>query len=553
MNWLVHLFSHESVSHSLLVISLVVSTGLLLGRLSLFKIELGIAGVLFSGIAFGHFGITLPNEVMHFLREFGLILFVYAIGLQVGPSFVSSFFRYGIRLNVMAASIVLLGAAITVLVSIFGDIPIPVAVGLFSGATTNTPSLAAAQEILAGISGISPETLKLPGLGYAVAYPFGIVGIILSMLLTRAVFKINLATESEDFSRMQQENAKTPVWCDLTVENPNLNNLTIGQIPFFDAMGVAVTRILHNGEVNLATNDTLLTTGDAIRLVGEKEHLDKLKILIGPDSSYNLKEIATNLFSGRYVVTHKDAVGQTVSNLRTLYGVTISRIHRPDVEFTPTGSVHVHYGDELNVVGSKESLARLEKVLGNSLEVLSHPQIVPIFIGITLGILLGSLPLYVPGIPSAVKLGLAGGPLIVAILLSRIGNWGTMTWHLPKSSNIILKDVGIVLFLACVGLNSGDKFVNTLVNGDGFYWMACAVLITIGPLLIVAFVARFFYRVNFLSMCGLLAGSMTDPPALAFANNLNPSAAVSIAYATVYPLVMILRIISAQMIILLFL
>ncbi|MGR9116273.1 MAG: putative transporter [Gammaproteobacteria bacterium] len=553
MNWFFQLFSQESVPHTLIVISLVVATGLTLGRLSVFNIKLGIAGVLFSGLTFGHFGITINPEVMHFLREFGLILFVYAIGLQVGPSFVSSFFRYGIKLNALASGIVILGALITLIISAIGDIPIPVAVGLFSGATTNTPSLAAAQEILGGLPDLDSETQKLPGLGYAVAYPFGIIGIILSMLLIQRFFKIDIETEAGDFKRIQRQSTTLPVHKDLTVENSNLNNLAIGQIPFFEAMGVVVTRILHDGQVSIATHDTRLTVGDTIRLVGEPEQLDKLKFLIGPDSRFNLGEIAKNLYTRRIVVTNKEAVGQAVGNLRALYGVIISRINRPDVEFSPSSSVHVQFGDELNIVGSKEGLDKIEQVLGNSLEELNHPQIIPIFIGISLGVLLGSWPFYLPGIPSAVKLGLAGGPLIMAIVLSRIGNWGTMTWHLPKSSNIILKDMGIVLFLACVGLHSGDQFVDTLVHGDGLYWMGCAVLITLLPLLMIGFTARWAFRLNYLSLCGMLAGSMTDPPALAFANNLNASAAVSIAYATVYPLVMILRIMAAQVIILLFL
>lgn len=552
MNWFIELFSEESVPHSLIVISLVVASGLALGRISLFNFNLGIAGVLFSGLAFGHFDITINPEIMHFLREFGLILFVYAIGLQVGPGFIHSFYHHGILLNALAAAIVLLGAVTAVSIGLIGDIPIAATVGLFAGATTNTPSLAAAQEVLGGLPLIDAEILKLPGLGYAVAYPFGIIGIILSMLLIKWFFKIVIDNEAEDFSRVQRQNAETPIWMDLTVENPNLDNLTIGEISFFEAMGVVVTRILHDDEVNAASLETRLHTGDAIRLVGEKKQLDKLKILIGPESAVNLKDKSKNLDTARFVVTNKKAVGQSVAHLRALFGVTISRIHRPDVEFTPTGSVHVHFGDEVLAVGSKEGLTRLEELLGNSLEELDHPQIVPIFIGIGLGILIGSWPLWIPGMPSAVKLGLAGGPLIVAIVLSRIGNWGTMTWHLPKSSNILLKDMGIVLFLTAVGLHSGDRFIDTLINGEGLYWMACSALITLLPLLLVGTVARSIFKLNYLSLCGLLSGSMTDPPALAFANGLNPSAAVSIAYATVYPLVMILRIIAAQMIILLF-
>jgi putative transport protein len=553
MSWFIQLFSQDSVPHAMLIISLVISTGLVLGRLAYAGVQLGIAGVLFSGLIFGHFDLSINPEVMHFLREFGLILFVYAIGLQVGPSFVSSFFKYGLKLNSMAAGIVLLGALIAVGISVIGNIPMPVAVGLFSGATTNTPSLAAAQQVLGSLPNMSSETLKMPGLGYAVAYPFGIIGIILSMLLAKRVFRVNVQQEAEDFALHQQQLAQIPVWEDLVVENPNLNGLTIKQIPFFEGMGVVITRILHKGEtdVDIASLDTRLMVGDTIRLVGEREQLQSLKILIGHDADINLQEMAKNLLSKRLKVTNKDTINQTIGDLCVRYGVTISRVLRPDVEFTPTSSLHVHFGDELHVVGSQDALNNIEKALGNSLEELSHPQIMPIFIGITLGVLLGSWPFYLPGIPSALKLGMAGGPLLVAIMLSRIGNWGMMSWHLPKSSNIILKDIGIVLFLACVGLHSGDEFLETLLHGDGLYWMACATLITLLPLLIMALVGRIIFKLNYLSLCGLLAGSMTDPPALAFANNLSPSAAVSIAYATVYPLVMILRIIAAQLIIVL--
>jgi len=553
MHWTISLFTDESsVAHTLLIISLVVTFGLALGEIPFFKIKLGIAGVLFSGLAFGHFGISIDLHIMHFLREFGLILFVYAIGLQVGPGFVNSFLQNGIRLNIMAASIVILGAITTVIISLIGGIEIPVAVGLFSGATTNTPSLAAAQEILGSIPSIDAETLKYPGLGYAVAYPFGIMGIILTMLLIKYFFKISVDEEADAFNQLQKAHANRPIWIDLKVENPNLNGLSLETIYFFDAMDVVVTRILHEGKVQVVTNQTQLNLGDSLRLVGKKEQLEELKMLVGSESEVNLKNISSNLFTKHFVVTNKKALSKTVGELRTFYGVTIPRLRRPEVEMTPSNSTHIHFGDELNVVGSEESLKQVEEILGNSLEKLSHPQIVPIFIGITLGMILGSWPFLVPGIPAPIKLGLAGGPLIIAIILSRVGNFGTMTWHLPKSSNIILKDMGIVLFLACVGLYSGDQFINTLINGDGFYWMACSVLITLLPLLSVAFIAKGIYKMNFLSVCGLLAGSMTDPPALAFANSFSSSSAVSIAYATVYPLVMILRIISAQLIILFF-
>ncbi|OAI23237.1 putative transporter, partial [Methylomonas koyamae] len=409
---------------------------------------------------------------------------------------------------------------------------------------------AAAQQVLGGTPGINPETLKMPGLGYAVAYPFGIIGIILTMLIYRKLCQVDIDAETQQYAESQQKN-DVPIWKDLRVENLNLHGKTLEEIPFIHEHNVVTTRILHEGQVQLAKRQSQLAVGDILRLVGPREPLEQLKMLIGPESDVDLKQIPSHLDSKRMVVTDRSAIGVTIGELCLLYGVTISRVHRPDVEFSPASNVQVQYGDELHVVGSKQALTNIAAALGNSLETLDHPQIIPIFIGLTLGILLGSIPLYVPGVPSAIKLGMAGGPLLVAIVLSRIGNWGTVTWHLPKSSNIILKDIGIVLFLACVGLNSGDQFVATLVHGDGVYWMACAAAITLLPLLIVAGIARLVYRMNFLSLCGLLAGSMTDPPALAFANSFSPSPAVSVAYASVYPLVMILRIVAAQMLVLL--
>lgn len=553
MTWFLQLFSQDSVPHTVLMISLVISSGLVLGRVSLTGIQLGISGVFFSGLIFGHFQLSINKEVLLFLREFGLILFVYAIGLQVGPSFISTFFRHGVRLNIMAASIVTMGALLTVAISVVGDIPMAVAVGLFSGATTNTPSLAASQQALVTLPNISAETLKLPGLGFGIAYPFGIIGISLSMLLGKWCIKADINVEAENFARKQQELAHIPVWKDLLVENPNLSGLTIKQIALIKDMNVVITRILHKDgrDVEIASHDTPLQVGDTIRLVGDSEQLEKLKIIIGPDAEIDLKEIAKNLHSKRMLVTNKAAIYQTIGALCLKYGVTISRVHRPDVEFTPTPAMHVHFGDELHAVGSHDALDELEKALGNSLEELSHPQIMPIFIGITLGVLLGSLPIYLPNIPSAVKLGMAGGPLLAAIMLSRIGNWGTMTWHLPKSSNILLKDIGIVMFLACVGMQSGDRFLETLLHGQGFYWMLCAALITLLPLLIATQFAHRVMHLNFLTLCGLLCGSMTYPPTLPFPSKPNQTAAVSIAYATVYPLVMILRIIAAQLLILL--
>ncbi len=553
--WLFQLCNLNSVPHTVLMISLVISSGLILGRLSLAGLRLGISGVFFSGLIFGHFQICFDKELMLFLREFGLILFVYAIGLLVGPGFISAFFRNGLRLNALAAGVVILGALLTLVISNVGKIPMPVAVGLFSGATTNTPSLAAAQQALASMPNFRREDLSLPGLGFGVSYPFGIMGIALSMYLTKWLFKIDLGKECQMYVQIQRQAVHIPVWKDLVVENPALHGLTLERIAHFKDTGVVITRILRKdaADVEVAGHDTPLMIGDTIRLVGESEQLAHMQSLIGPEAGIDLKEIAKNLYAKRLVVTDKAAINQTIGALCVRYGVSISRIHRPDVEFTPASDARIHFGDELHVVGSPDALNKIELVVGNSLEELSQPQIMPIFLGITLGVVLGSIPFYLPGMPSPVKLGLAGGPLLAAILLSRIGNWRTMSWHLPKSSNMLLKDIGLVLFLACVGMQSGERFVETLLHGAGLYWLACAMLITLLPLLLAALSARLLLKLNFLSLCGLLAGSMTYPPALPFTvkDQATATAAAAISYATVYPLVMILRIIAAQLLILL--
>ena len=548
MNWLIGLFSQDSVAHSLLILSLVIACGLVLGKLSLAGIRFGIAGVLFSGLLFGHLQLSINHEVMLFVRDFGLVLFVYAIGLQVGPSFVGALCQSGLKINLLAGCVVLLGTLLTLVFSKVFELPLSVASGLFAGATTNTPALAAAQQLLASLPDSTPDSLKLPGLAYAVAYPFGIIGIIISMLLAKRLFKINLQTEAEAYK--QNSLNKTPVWIDLIIENPLLNQCSLSEIPAINAAQVVVTRILHQGQINLASPHSLLYTGDMIRVVGDQQQLETLKQLIGPEAPIILHQQNSDLSAQRLLVTRKQAIGLSIAELCDQFDITISRLHRPDVEFTPPKNLRVQFGDELVVVGHPAGLKNIEQLLGNSQQALNYPQILPIFIGLSLGIILGNLPITIPGMPADLKLGIAGGPLVMAIILSQFGQWRTLSWHLPESSNIILKEVGIVLFLACVGLHSGDHFLQTLLDGDGWKWMGCAAIITVAPLLITALIGRWYLKLNFLTLCGLLAGSMTDPPALAFANNLNPSSAVAVAYATVYPLVMLLRILAAQVIVL---
>ena len=554
MEWLNELLTGESVAHSLLILALVAATGVLLGSIKIKKIGLGIAGVLFSGLAFGHFGFHINKEVMEFVREFGLILFVYTIGMQVGPGFAASLRKQGLPLNLMAASIVGLGVLMTLAIVFLGGIDMSVAVGLFSGGTTNTPALGAAQQALKNMPNFTEELAKMPGLGYAVAYPFGIMGIILTMGLIKGLFKVQPSKEAAEFASQMQSNAPRPANLNIAVTNPNLDGLAIERIPGMASSGVVISRVLRGGEMVVATPETVLHLGDAVHAVGPEDKLREVQIIIGKPSDVDLKSLPSTVTTRRVVVTKKSVLGKSVEELNLDdMGVAVTRVSRADIEFTPTASFTFQFADTVLLVGEEEAINRAANALGNSPKQLNHPQIVPIFVGIALGILVGSIPFHFPNIPAPVKLGLAGGPLLVAILLSRLGRVGPLIYYMPQSANFMLRELGIVLFLACVGLKAGDQFIHTLTQGPGLYWMACASLITLVPLLVVGLFARAIYKLNYTSICGVLSGSMTDPPALAFANTMAGSDAPSISYATVYPLTMLLRVVSAQLLVLIFL
>lgn len=553
-NFIINLMVGHSISHDLFIYCLVIAFGMVLGSIKFLGVRLGVAGVLFSGLLFAHFGLVVNSEILEFTRELGLIFFVYTIGLQVGPGFFASFKKHGIKLNILAAAIVLLGALVTVLLILTNTLPTTAAVGLFSGATTNTPSLGAAQEALKLVPGISMEQLKMPGLAYAMAYPFGIIGIILSMLVIKALFKIDTQKETLDFANQGAGTAKLQS-LDIQIENKNVDGVYIKDIPFLHNTGVAITRVFHNEEVFVARNETKIYVDDIVHAVGTKDKLKELAMILGSASAINLKsDVFSSVVSRKMTVTKTDRVGKTIEEvcLSSFSDITVSRIVRAGVEFIPNRGLTLQLADRLTVVGCEESLNKLADILGDSQKDLDVPLITPLFLGIALGIFIGKIPFTIPGVPASVKLGLAGGPLLVAIILSRIGRIGPLIWYMPRGANYMLREVGITLFLACVGLRSGDQFVNTLINGNGLQWMGWGGCITLIPLLIVSFVARKFLKLNYLSICGLLAGSMTDPPALAFANSQAKSSATSIAYATVYPLVMILRVVSAQLLVIFF-
>jgi putative transport protein len=557
MNWLDQLIHGESVAHSVIIISIVAAMGLALGSLKIKGIGLGIAGVLFSGLALGHLGFTISAPVLEFAREFGLILFVYTIGMQVGPGFFASLRREGLPLNLMAASIVLLGAAITVAICKIGGVNMAAAVGLFSGATTNTPSLGAAQEAIRSLPNLPPGSSVLPGLGYAVAYPFGIIGIILTMLLLRALFRVDLKKETADLLSKTRKASEKLANVTLIVTNENFDGHRLTEIPGLVGLGVVISRIKHRGadQVQLARADEIIHTGDILHAVGPSKGLEELRLMIGQVSRVDLRSVKSNLVMRRVIVTKKAILGKTLGELDFLeeHEVTVTRVTRAEVELSATPEQRLQFGDMVVLVGNESDIASVSTFLGNSVKKLNHTELIPVFVGIGLGVLLGSIPIAFPGIPAPVKLGLAGGPLIVAIILSRVGRIGPLLWYMPNNANFAIREIGIVLFLSCVGLHSGEKFVDTLVHGDGLKWMLMAMLITLVPLFTVGLVARIVLKTNYVSICGLLAGSMTDPPALAFANTVSGSDAPSISYATVYPLTMLLRVVCAQVLVLIFL
>ncbi len=554
MDFLSSMIKTGSVAYAMLVLSLVVALGLSLGAVKVGNIHLGVAGVLFSGLIFGHFGISIDSHLLEFLREFGLILFVYTIGIQVGPGFFDSLRRDGVKLNALAASVVVGGAGVALLISIYGQVAIPAAVGMFSGATTNTPSLAAAQQALKEMFGENHEFLKLPALGYAVSYPFGIIGTILAMVLIRKVFRVDLKKEAEAFS--QQQRQVTPdleTFC-LKVENKNLDGMLVEHIPGLRNSDVVISRISHLGVVKVALPESKIYVGDLLLAVGHRRQLDQLLLVVGSRSEVDLRQLPSAIVARRVIVSRPEVVGKALDELGFMdnYGVTVTRVVRAEIELPAGPQVKLHYADVLLVVGEEAAIRKVATVVGDSSKRIEDPQIIPVFVGIALGVLMGSWPIHLPGMPVPVKLGLAGGPLLAAIILSRVGRIGNLIWYIPRSANYLLREFGISLFLACVGLKSGDQFVATLAQGEGVKWMLLAMLITFVPVALMALWARARCGLNYMSLCGLIAGSMTDPPALAFAHTLTGSNAPAVSYATVYPLVMFLRIILAQMMVVLF-
>jgi putative transport protein len=552
MTWLTELIQNDSVARTILILAVVISSGIYLGKIKIFGISLGITWVLFVGLILGHFGFSIQPTVLHFIKEFGLILFVYSIGMQVGPGFFSSFKQGGIRLNMLAMGVVLLGVLTVLGFFWLTDYPMTTLVGIMSGAVTNTPGLGAAQQAYLEIYQSNAPDIAL---GYAVAYPLGVVGVIGATILIRILYKIKFQDESRRLQEEYERNHNSFVLASVELMNPALFGKTVEEIHRLSLSQFVISRVLKSDQrMELCNNTTKLEEKDKILIATDSGDLQAVIAFFGKRIEMDWDKIPSDLVSRRILLTKTDVNGKTLGSLhlRKLYGVNVTRVNRSGMDLLASPSLVLQMGDRLMVVGSLESIQKIESLLGNSLKRLREPNLIPIFLGIFLGVLLGSVPIRFPGIPQAVKLGLAGGPLIVAILISRFGpKYGLLTYT-TMSANLMLRELGITLFLCSVGIGAGDLFVETVFNTQGLIWLGIGLVITVLPPLIVGILARSVFKLNYLDIMGLLSGSMTDPPALAYANSSSGSDQPVVAYSTVYPLTMFLRVLCAQILILIF-
>ena len=552
MDWLHALFTDvNSIAHIVLLYAFVIAVGVLLGKIKFFGVSLGVTFVLFTGIVCGHFGFTGNTQILTFMQDFGLILFVFCIGLQVGPSFFTSFKKGGVSMNVVAVGVVLLNVAVALglYYALGGRVELPMMVGILCGAVTNTPGLGAANEALSQLSYDGPQI----AMGYACAYPLGVLGIIGSIILVRLICRINLKKEEEDL--VQQEGADphlTPHQMHLEVHNEALDGKTLFQVKNFLGRDFVISRILQNGHVSIPNRDTVFHVGDQMLVVCAEDDAEAITAFIGPEIQVNWKKQDTPMVSRRILVTQSNMNGKRLGQLHfsSIYGVNVTRVNRSGMDIFASPDLALQVGDRVMVVGPQDAVERIANLMGNSMKRLDHPNIVTIFVGIFLGILFGSLPIAFPGIPTPVKLGLAGGPLIVSILIGRFGYKLKLVTYTTMSANLMLREIGIALFLASVGIKAGANFVQTVVEGDGMLYVGCGFLITVIPLLIMGIFGRYYYKINYFKLMGLMAGSTTDPPALAYANQVTGSNAPAVGYSTVYPVTMFLRILTAQLLIL---
>ena len=540
------------VAHSVLILSLVIAFGIMLAKIKVAGVSLGITWILFVGIVFGHFDMTLNEHLLHFMKEFGLILFFYSIGLQVGPGFFSAFKKGGLTLNLLAMLVVFLGVVITIILHFVTGTPITTMVGILSGAVTNTPGLGAAQQANSDLNGIDAPEIAL---GYAVAYPLGVVGIILSLIALKYILRINTKTEEAEAERGLghiQELTVRPI--SFEIRNEAIDGKKIKDIRPLMNRDFVISRVqYHDGQgTELANSDTVLHLNDKILVISTPKDIEAISVFFGKQIDMQWEQLDKKLISRRILITKPELNGKMLSQLkiRNNFGASITRVNRSGVDLVAAPQLQLQMGDRVTIVGSELAVSHAEKVLGNSMKRLDHPNLIPIFLGIALGCILGSTPFVFPGIPQPVKLGLAGGPLIVSILISRFGPQYKMITYTTMSANLMLREIGISLFLACVGLGAGKGFVETVIYDGGYVWVGYGVIITIVPLLIAGLVGRYVFKLNYYTLIGVLGGSTTNPPALAYSNDLTSCDAPAVGYATVYPLTMFLRVLTAQILIL---
>ena len=540
------------VAHSVLILSLVIAFGIMLGKIKVAGLSLGVTWILFVGIVFGHFDLNLDEHLLHFLKEFGLILFVYSIGLQVGPGFFSAFKKGGFTLNVLAVLVVFISVLITVALHFITGIPITTMVGILSGAVTNTPGLGAAQQANSDLNGIDAPEIAL---GYAVAYPLGVIGCILALLALKYLLHINTRKEEAEAEQglgHLQELTVRPV--SVEIRNEAVDGKTIKEIKPLLNRAFVISRIRHRdseNEVELVNADTVLHLQDQILFISNPKDMEAIIAFFGRQISAEWEQ-DKKLISRRILITKPELNGKSLAQLkiRNNFGASITRINRSGVDLVATPHLQLQMGDRVTIVGSELAVSHTEKVLGNSLKRLNHPNLIPIFLGIALGCILGSLPFMFPGIPQPVKLGLAGGPLIVSILISRFGPQYKLITYTTMSANLMIREIGISLFLACVGLGAGKGFVDTIIHEGGYVWIAYGAIITIVPLLVGGLIGRYAWKLNYYTLIGVLSGTNTNPPALAYSSELTSCDAPAVGYATVYPLAMFLRVLTAQLLIL---
>ena len=555
MEWIRTLFFSEGIAQSIIILASVITLGILLAKIKVAKVSFGVTWILFVGIAFSHFGLSINPNTLHFVKEFGLILFVYSVGLQVGPGFFASLKKGGLKLNLLATSIVLIGVITTLIIYYITNLPISTMVGILSGAITNTPGLGAAQQTYMEVNGVNDPSIAT---GYALAYPLGVLGIILSMIFIKYLFGINLDKENSRIKELEKDNPNETLRISVLVTNSSLFGKTIHEIKHLLGKSFIISRIaIAKSDIVIASAEVALQKGYRLLVIAQKKDKDSILAFFGEETIMSEEEWGINdlnLVPRRVLVTQNNVNGKSLSDLKLgkAFGITVTRVNRAGVDLLAKPNLQLQIGDKLTIVGTQASIDAAANLLGNSMRRLREPNLIAIFLGIALGVFLGSIPFFIPGIPQPIKLGLAGGPLIVAILISKFGPKYKLVTYTTMSANLMLREVGIALFLACVGLDAGSGFINTVVNGGGAVWILYGVIITIVPLLIVAIIGRYFFKLDYFTLIGLMAGSTTDPPALAYSNSTAVNDLPAVSYATVYPLTMFLRVLTAQLMILFF-